>query len=123
MLALFSASSAWGSLAGSVALLLALMLSIRYWLLRPHPVSLAYAAVAAGWLIYLIGSEAGRALNNQSLVFLLTHAGWQIAVAALSFLLLISSGINRFEVHVLWMVQGCVGLLLLVWKGRSKEHL
>ena len=119
MLALVLGSSSWGSLVGSLALLLALILSIRFWLLRPHPVPLAYAAAAAGWLVYLWGSEASRVINNPSLVFFLNRAGWQIAVVTLSFLFLISSGIKRFEIHALWMVQGCAGLILLAWKAWS----
>lgn len=116
MFGLVPGSSAWGSLVGSLALLLALTLSIRFWLKRPHPVTLAYAAAAAGWLVYLLGSEAGRVFDNQSLVFFLSRAGWQIAVVTLSFLFLISSGIKRFEIHAFWMIQGLVGLLLLAWK-------
>ena len=119
MLSLDLDSSTWGSLASSLALVLTLALSIRFWLLRPHPIPLAYAISAAGWLIYLWGSEAGRVFNNPSLVLFLHHAGWQIAVVTLSFLFLISSGVKRFEIHAIWMVQGCAGLLLLAWKASS----
>lgn len=39
------------------------------------------------------------------------------AIVAVSFFFLISASVIRFEIHLVWMVQGAVGLLLLVLSG------
>ena len=78
---------------------------------------LAYAVATAGWLIYLAGSSAVGVFQNKPLVFFLTHAASQVAIMALLFFFLISASVVRFETHVVWMIQGIAGLLLLAWSS------
>lgn len=78
---------------------------------------LAYAVATAGWFIYLAGSSAVGVFQNKPLVFFLTHAASQVAIMALLFFFLISASVVRFETHVVWMIQGIAGLLLLAWSS------
>ena len=102
---------------GSGAMVLALLMSLRYWRAGRNPLHLAYAVAVAGWLIYLLGSSAGAAFQSKPLVFFLSQAAGQVAVVALLFFFLISASTVRFETHVVWMAQGIAGLMLLAWNA------
>ena len=113
----FSTATLVGAVLSSYAMLIGLTLSARSWKARRNPMYLAYVVATAGWLIYLMGSSAGAMLQNQPLVFFLSHAACQIAIVGVSFFFLISASVIRFEIHSVWMAQFGVGLLLLLWNG------
>lgn len=97
------------------ATLIALVLSVKAWKKQRNPIDLAYAVATAGWLIYLLTSSASGFSKNHPPVVFFAHAGYQIVIVAVSFFLLISASVTRFEIHAVWMAQGVIGLLLLAW--------
>lgn len=101
----------------SSALLLALAASLRYWRAGRNPLHLAYAVAVGGWLVGLLGRSAGAVVQNDALVFFLSHAACQVAIVALLFFFLLSASVIRFTAHRVWMAQGLAGLVLLAWSS------
>ena len=100
---------------GSSGLLFALAASLWQWRAERKPLHLAYAVAVGGWLVTLLGRSAGSFLQSNALALFLSHSASQLGIAALLFFFLISAAVVRFETHLVWMVQGFAGLILLIW--------
>lgn len=111
----------WAALAaiGTVAVLI---LSGRAWKRQRNPIDLAYAVAAAGSLVYLLASSARSVTSPTPLGEFAAYAGYQTVIVAVSFFLLVSASVTRFEIHAVWMTQGMVGLLLLAWYAWGPQH-
>ncbi len=102
---------------GYAGLLLAFGAAIWGWRAEHRPLLLAYAVATASWFVYLAGTHAGGVVQTHTLAFFLARAAGQVAIMGLLFFLLISASLIHFETHAVWMVQGTVGVLLLLWNG------
>lgn len=98
-------------------LLLALAASLWRWGVTRKPLHLAYAVAVGGWLVSMLGRSADFVFQSKPLVFFFAQASCQVGIVALLFFFLISASVIRFETHLVWMIQGLAGLLLLVWSN------
>ncbi len=99
------------------SLLLALVASLWCWGVARKPLHLAYAVAVGGWLVGLIGRSAGLVFDSKPPVFFFAQASCQVGIVALLFFFLICASDLRFETHLVWMIQGLAGLMLLVWSN------
>ena len=95
--------------------LTALALSTIGWRARHDPLDLACAFVTACLLSYLLTRALRGVGTDTPLTVFASHAALQLAIGAVSFFLLLGASVTHFEVHVVWMLQSLLGLLLLAW--------
>ena len=94
----------------------AMTVAARAWKRQTNPIDFAYAVGAASWLVYLLASNLSTVATTNLWAVFTAHAGYQIVMIGVSFFLLVSASVTRFRIHAVWMIQGVVGLLLLlVW--------
>jgi signal transduction histidine kinase len=117
---LLSNTYAWAVLAGAllsgVATVVTMTVAARAWKKHGNPIDLAYAVASTGWLIYLLAGNLRTVAMASPWTLFITHAGYQIAMVGVAFFLLIGASVTSLRVHALWMMQGLLGLgLLLAW--------
>lgn len=111
-------------LCGSVSAI-AMIFAGKAWKRQGNPVDLVYALAMAAWLVYLLAGGGSVLFKKHPLAVFAIHATYQVAIVAVSCFLLISASITRLEIHAIWVVQGLLGLLLLVWSMSApslQEH-
>jgi signal transduction histidine kinase len=104
-----------GAVLSAVAAVAVLTVAGRAWKRQRNPIDLAFAVAMAGCLVFLLASSASALSTAQPLAMFATHAGYQIAIVAISYFFLVSTSVTRFKIHAVWMTQGVLGLLLLTW--------
>jgi len=114
-----------GAPLSTVAAVAAVTVSVRAWQRQRNPIDLAFAVATAGWLTYLLASSVSTlAVSNPWAVFA-AHVSYQIVLISVAFFILVSASITRFSIHSVWMVQGVLGLLLLlasnVWSSLQQD--
>ncbi|MFC5523391.1 sensor histidine kinase [Polaromonas jejuensis] len=118
---MLSLANSWAGHTGAVLSAAAMAATMTVaglaWQRRRNPLDLAYAVATGGWLLYLLSSSASALYDENPLVVFFARLGYQLTILAASFFLLIGVSVIRFEVHTVWMLQGLVGLLLLVWNA------
>jgi signal transduction histidine kinase len=107
-----------GAVLSAVAAVAVLTVAGRAWKRQRNPIDLAFAVAMAGCLVFLLASSANTLATTYPsylLALFATHAGYQIAIVAISYFFLVSTSVTRFKIHAMWMAQGVLGLLLLTW--------
>ena len=114
MLAIYSWASQVGSIVSVAVTVVSMSIAAKSWQKQKNPIDFAYMAGAAAWLLYLAIGYLDSPNSSGHWILFATHAGYQMVLVGVSFFLLVSASVTRLRIHVLWMTQGSLGLLLLL---------
>lgn len=114
-----------GSLLSAGAAVAAVTVSYRAWKQQRNPIDLAFAVATGSWLMHLLTSSVSTLITASPWAVFAFHISYQITLISVAFFILVSASITRFNIHAVWMVQGVLGLLLLlawhVWSSLQQD--
>lgn len=112
-----------GALVSAVVAVGAATVAFRAWNRQRNPIDFAFAVAMTSWLTYLLFSSVRMlpALTPMQWATLSSQISYQMTIVSVAFFILVSASITRLNIHAVWMVQGVLGLLLLVWSSHSQD--
>ena len=114
MLAIYSWAAHVGAVVSVIVTAISMSVASGSWRQQKNPIDFAYMAGAAVWLLYLVFGYFDEQASFHEWVGFVTHVGYQLVMVGICFFLLVSASVTRLRTHALWMLQGALGLLLLV---------
>ena len=110
-----------GALVSATVAGIAATVAFQAWRRQRNPIDLTFAVAMTSGLMYLLISRVMLFSALTPWALLVSQISYQITLISVAFFILVGAPITRLNIHAVWMVQGVLGLLLLVWSSHHQD--